>query len=148
MKDKRAIIIKGPQFQSVRDALRDILFQATRLEKRKFRTKWRSFLVNVDGSRRSINDFAPDELDQFRQLQGQENKLVDLVNRSILKCITCGRGNRNMVYNKAYDAWYCTVCYGLGLDHAQELRQERKKCRKKTVSFERKTIEDHSKTFL
>jgi len=68
-----------------------------------------------------------------------------MINRSILSCVTCGKGERDMVYNKAYGAWYCTECYGLERISAQKRAKVKKGMPK---SCEEKVIESHSKTFL
>ena len=147
MRDKRAIIIKSPKLQKIRNNLRDLFYRAVDSKWNKVHDTRRGLLFRSDGSRRSIHDFSPDELAYFRKLQEQESSITDMINRSILSCVTCGKGERDMVYNKAYDAWYCTECYGLERVSAQK-RAKAKEKKREPKSCEEKAIESHSKTFL
>jgi len=148
MRDKRAIVIKSLKLQKIRNGFRDIFYQSARLKRKRIHEKWRNYLVNSDGSRRSIEDLSPGELKQFRLLQQEENQLTDMINRSILKCVACGKGYEDMVYNKAYDAWYCTECYGLHRGHAKKLSKEKKEGAAKPQGHEEEAIDELYKTFL
>lgn len=144
MKDKRAIIIKSPKLQKVRNNLRDVIIQAFHIQwKRLFDERDKISHYN-NGKPKSVRKMTPDEKKRFRMLQEQETELSSSLDRSILVCVSCGKGHRDMVYNKAYDAWYCTSCYGLEREYAKELRQTRVK----PESHEDKAIKSHSKTFL
>lgn len=145
MRDKRAIIIKDPRLQKIRNNLRGVIIQAYHAQWKEIHDKWRAYFFNSDGSRRDIDDLSPVELRQFRELQEQENNLSNSLDRSILICVACGKADRDMVYNKAYNAWYCTECYGLERTTAQERARVPQKDSK---SCEEKAIEEHSKTFL
>jgi len=119
MRDKRVIIIKNPRLQKIRNNLRDVLIQA-------YHAQWNMLFDQMDkisrddnGRPKSVRDMTPEEKKRFRDLQEQENELSNLLDRSILTCVACGKGHRDMVYNKAYDAWYCTFCYGLELASAR-----------------------------
>lgn len=147
MRDKRAIIIKSPKLQKIRNNLRDLFYRAINSKWNEVHDTRRSLLFNSDGSRRSIHSFSPDELAYFRKLQDQEANITDMINRSILSCVTCGKGERDMVYNKAYDAWYCTECYGIERLSARK-RVKVKERENESKSCEEKAIESHSKTFL
>lgn len=145
MRDKRAIIIiKDPKLQKIRNNLRDILISAYHVQWKEIHDKWRSYFFNSDGSRINIDDLSPSELKEFRRLQEKENELSKSLDKSILVCIACGKGHRDMVYNKPYKAWYCTECYGMERSYAQE----RAKSKAKPKGHEEKAIESHSKTFL
>ncbi|KKL56902.1 hypothetical protein LCGC14_2240770 [marine sediment metagenome] len=98
-----------------------------------------------NGKIRSVRYMDSDEKKRFRLLQGQQNELGSLLDRSILVCITFGKGHRDMVYNKAYDAWYCTECYNIERLSAQKRAKAK---RQRTKSHEEEAIENHSKTFL
>lgn len=104
--------------------------------------------VTSDGVYRSIRDLSSSELGLFRQLQAQESSLRDLADRSICKCVACRKPDRDMVYNKAYDAWYCTECYGLHRAHAKELAEKAKEGAAKPCGHEEKAIDELYKTFL
>ena len=147
MRDKRAIIIKTPSLRRIRNNLRSILLEVYHIQWKKIHDEWRSYLFNSDGSRRSIESLSPDELKRFRLLQQEENQLTDVINRSICVCVACGKGDRDMVYNKAYDAWYCTECYGLHHAHAKKLAKKAKEGAK-PHGHEEKAIDELYKTFL
>ena len=142
MRDKRAIIIKKPNLQRVRNSLRVIFYQAARSERKKFYNAWRSFLFSSDGTRRDISEFSPDELKEFRAFQSKEENLGSIIRRSILMCVSCGRGDQDMVYNKSYDAWYCTECYDLHHRHAK------KRVRNQSQAHEDTTMDELSESFL
>lgn len=148
MRDKRAIIIKSPRLQKIRNNLRIILMKAVTQKLIELLHEREKLKITVGGIRQSIDDLPSVELKEFRALQEQENMLRDLANRSICKCIACGNPDRDMVYNKAYYAWYCTECYGMEHDYAKELRQKRAETGRKPKGHEEKAIESHSKTFL
>jgi hypothetical protein len=76
-----------------------------------------------EGGRRSLDELSVAELKRYRKIQDLGNKLSSAAGRSICSCITCGKGDRDMVYNKSYDAWYCTECYDMHRTAAIELFQ-------------------------
>ncbi len=145
MKDKRAIIIKTPKLRKIRNNFRDLWLKATSSKWNNIYDRRRDMLFRSDGSRITISAFSPSELAQFRNLQSQEATLRELASRSICMCVTCGKGEQDMVYNKAYDAWYCTECYGMERLNTQE--RAKLKIRK-LKPCEEKAIQSHSKTFL
>jgi hypothetical protein len=120
MKDKRAIIIKDPRLQKIRNALGNIILEAYHIQYKSIHNKGRTLLIKDDGTNQDIDELSPNKLKKFRQLQKQESKLRDLARRSICMCVSCGRGDQDMVYNKPYNAWYCTECYGMHLASARE----------------------------
>ncbi|MFX1457643.1 MAG: hypothetical protein ACFFDB_19935 [Promethearchaeota archaeon] len=140
MRDKRSIIIKNPKLIIARNSLRMVLMQAVNRRLIDLLHQEEKMEKNANGTYRSIKDFTPSELNQYRELQNWQSELRDIASRSICKCVACGKGDRDMVYNKAYDAWYCTSCYGMERDYA--------KASKKAKRHEGKAIESHSKTFL
>lgn len=142
MRDKRAIILKNPKLQKIRNSLRDIIYQAAGLERKRSHQAWRSFLINSDGNRRDIFDLSPAELKEFRAFQSKEENLGSIIRRSILMCVSCGRGDQDMVYNKSYDAWYCTECYDLHHRHAK------KRVRNQSQAHEDTTMDELSESFL
>lgn len=146
MKDKHAIIIKDPHLQKIRNNLRNVFFQAARSKRKEYFNQCQDILVNPDGTHRSVDDLTSDELKKFRFLQEQENQISDMINRSILTCVSCGKGYEDMVYNKAYCAWYCTECYEMHRDYAKELFQTIGKT--KPVGHEEEAIHELYETFL
>ena len=148
MRDKRAIIIKSPRLQKAKNGLRIVLMKAVNQRLIELLDERETLRVSSDGVYRNIDDLPPIELAKFRALQEQENRLTDLAQRSICKCVACRKPDRDIVYNKAYDAWYCTECYGMERAYAKELQQKRAKTGGKPKGHEEKVIESHSKTFL
>ncbi|HEC41084.1 hypothetical protein LCGC14_1603180 [marine sediment metagenome] len=110
MRDRRTIIIKSPQLRKIRNGLRDILLTAVRLEWKKIFDEMNKISRYSDGTKKSVKNMSLTEEAHFRRLQNKQSKLRNIADRSICKCITCGKGDRDMTYNKAYDSWYCTEC--------------------------------------
>ena len=135
MKDKRAIIIKDSKLQRIRNNFRSLFASAVNDRWNRLFDEMGKLRYTQEGVRRPISKFSADELVKFRALQKNQNELTGLLNRSICSCIVCGKGERDMVYNKPYNSWYCTECYGM------ERRRALSKHRKGRY------IEDHSKTF-
>jgi ABC-type phosphate transport system auxiliary subunit len=149
MKDKRAIIIKNPRLQTIRNNFRTLFLKAINTELIRLLNERQNLKIDSDGISRSIDDLPPNQLKKYRQLQEQENNLRESSYRSILACVSCGKSDRDMVYNKAYDAWYCTECYRLHQSYAKELQQRQKgKDKTKPQGHEEKTIDELYKTFL
>lgn len=121
MKNKRKIEIKNPRLQRVRNSLRNLVIESTSARRKEMRTKMKELETYNNGTRRSIRDFTPDELKEFRALQQQENRLGQYLRQSICLCLTCGKRDRDMVYNKSQFSWYCTECYGEQHRHAKKL---------------------------
>ncbi|KKL55665.1 hypothetical protein LCGC14_2253160 [marine sediment metagenome] len=147
MRDKRAIIIKDPRLQKIRNNLRDILLEAVSSRWNKLFDEMDKLDYTPEGEVRTIDDYSSSELQKYRAYQREQSALRDLANRSICKCVTCGKGERDMVYNKSYDAWYCTECYGMERLSAQK-RAKVKAKKRETKHCEEKAIESHSETFL
>ncbi len=120
MRDKRAIIIKNPRLQKIRNNLRRLLLAVVSVKWNKLFDEMDRLRYTPGGTRRTVDDFTSDELREYRAYQAQQNDLRKLSDKSICKCVMCGKADRDMVYNKAYDAWYCTFCYGLELASARQ----------------------------
>ncbi|KKL62191.1 hypothetical protein LCGC14_2187670 [marine sediment metagenome] len=142
MRDKRAIIIKTPQLQRVRNGLRVVLMKAVTAKLIELLDARKKIMISNDGTRRTIDDLLPEELEQYRTIQQQESRLNNVSGRSICECITCRASDRDMVYNKSYDAWYCTECYGLHRTYAK------KRVRKQSQAHEDTTMDELSESFL
>lgn len=145
MRDKRAIIIKDSRLKKIRDNLRDVIIQAYHIHWKKLFDEMDKISRDVNGRPRSVRKLSLDEKKRFRELQELQSGLSNSLDRSILTCVACGKGHRDMVYNKAYRAWYCTECYGMERLSAQKRAKVKKRAAK---SHEEETIESHSKTFL
>ena len=148
MRDKRTIIIKNPRLQKIRNNLRSVLIEAIHVRTKNIRNQLKDLKKNPDGTRRTIDDLTKEELKKYRALQEEENYLRDLSYRSICMCVACGKGERDMVYNKAYDAWYCTECYNLHRAHAKKLAKKKKEGAAKPQGHEEKALDELYKTFL
>jgi len=148
MRDKRTIVIKNPRLRKIRDSLRDILIGVYHAQWKEIHDARRKLLFDSDGNRHTIDDLSAENLQLFRKLQEQENELSNSLDRSILVCVSCGKGHRDMIYNKAYDAWYCTECYGLHRGHAKKLAKRKKEGAAKPQGHEEKAVDELYKTFL
>ena len=142
MRDKRAVIIKHSQLQKIRNNLRDLLLKAVSVRWNALFDDMNKLRFDSSGIRRTIDDFSEDEVKYFRGPQKEQAELRDIQHRSILMCITCGRGDQDMVYNKSYDAWYCTECYNL------HRTQAKKRTRQQSQGHEDTTMDELSESFL
>jgi len=138
MRDKRAIIIKNPRLREVRNNLRLILLSAVTDRLTNLLDERQKLKIGKDGS--------PSELSQYRDLQKQESQLSMSADKSICKCVACGKADRDMVYNKPYRAWYCTECYNMHRAYAKELFQVIGKT--KPQGHEETAIHELYETFL
>lgn len=145
MRDKRIIIIKNPRLQRIRNNLRYLLLRAVSIKWNELFDEMGEISRDDKGGIKSVRYMAPDEKKRFRVLQQEQARLRKLADKSICKCVTCGKIDRDMAYNKAYNAWYCTECYGLERATAQERARVHQRGSK---SCEEEAIEEHSKTFL
>jgi len=148
MRDKRAIIIKSQELQKIRNEFRKLFLKAISVKWNEFFDEMDKISRYEDGTPKSVKKMTSSEERRFRYLQKEQSRLKDFANRSICKCIACGSPDRDMVYNKAYDAWYCTECYRMERDYAKELREKRAKAGGKPKGHEEEAVESHSKTFL
>ncbi len=146
MKNKRKIEIKNPRLQRVRNSLRNLIIEATSARRMEMRTRMKELETSNNGTRRTIRDFTPDELKEYRALQQQESRLGQYLRQSICFCMTCQSRDRDMVYIKSHYSWYCTECYSGQRDYAKELFQTIGKT--KPEGHEEKAIHEHYETFL
>ncbi len=115
MRNGRTIRIKDPQLQKIRNSLRDVIIAA----------------VNA-------------RLREYRSLQQRRTSLKQFLRQSICCCMTCGRRDRDMVYNKPQNSWYCTECYEGQHEHARKMAR----IEQKDLSYEDKRMADYYDTFL
>ena len=114
MKDKRVIRIQNPRFRKIRNEFR-LLWHAA------LDSRWNEIFDEIEemsfdreGNRLDVNDLeASGSLGRLRFLQLAQSELAEKIRLSICQCATCGRADRDMYYNKAYGAWWCTDCAGL-----------------------------------
>ncbi|KKL08915.1 hypothetical protein LCGC14_2571100, partial [marine sediment metagenome] len=118
---KRKIEIKNPRLQRVRNSLRNLIIEATSARKMEMRTRMKELETSNDGTQRRLRDLTPDELKEYRTLQQKKARLGEYLRQSICLCLTCGKRDRDMVYNKSQFSWYCTECYGEQHRHAKKL---------------------------
>lgn len=119
MKDKRKITVRNLKLQTIRNNLRVILIKANVALLLKIQEEMYSIAPN------SVRNLAPDDLKRFRKLQNMHAEFSDIGGRSICSCHACGKSNRNMIYNKPYDAWYCVECYDRNKNFYKKVLQER-----------------------
>lgn len=148
MRDKRVIAIKSPKLRKIRNGLRMVFLKAVSAKWNELFDEMDKLSRYEDGTPKSVKKMTSIEEKRFRELQEEQSSLRSLAGRSICKCVTCGSPDRDMVYNKAYDAWYCTSCYGMERTYAKEMHQKRVKTGGKPKGYEEEAVESHSKTFL
>ncbi len=98
------------------------------------------------GGKRTFGDLSSDDQQQYRTYQKERESLSDLSHRSICMCVSCGKGKRDMAYNKAYKAWYCTECFNMHREYAKEQFQTFGKTHPE--GHEETAIHDLYETFL
>lgn len=145
MRDKRAIIIKDSRLRKIRNNLRLLWLKAMSAKWNRLFDEMDRLSKNDDGSIKSVKYMTPEDKARFRALQEEQSQLRSMADRSICKCVACAKANRDMVYNKAYDAWYCIECYGK--EHSIARRRV-KVGQKGSKSCREEALEEHSKTFL
>ena len=123
MRDRRAIIIKNPRLRKVRNELRKLFLKAVSREWNKLFDEKEKISKYKDGTVKSVKNMSASEEMHFRSLQNKQAKLRNISDKSICKCTTCGKADRDMTYNKAYDSWYCTECYDMHRTAAKFLFQ-------------------------
>ena len=106
MKKKKAIIIKNPLLQTLRNNLREIILDAFYRELHKLSVKERSIWEG-----KSVNELSKVENDEFHDLIDRQNKLREAKNRSICECPVWSQTNKDMIYNPKTQYWYCLDCY-------------------------------------
>ena len=98
MKRHRAIIIKDPRLQKIRDNLR-------------------ALIIHESVSRRK---------NLYEEGRFKEEILLDRsVNKSICRCSSCRKINRDRVYNPSLNMWFCVECYRLSQDTYKEILEKK-----------------------
>lgn len=98
MKRHRAIIIKIPRLQKIRDNLRSLIIHESISRRKNFK-----------------------ERNMFKE----ESELRRLVDRSICRCSSCRRINSDRVYNPSLNMWFCVECYRLSQDTYKEILEKK-----------------------
>lgn len=141
MRDRRAIFIKNPSLKKIRNNLRDLWYRAVSNKGKKLSDK-----MNELQSEKIFKDLSHGDQQKYRAYQNEKYLLEDSSRRSILMCVSCGKGGRDMAYNKAYKAWYCTECFDMHREYAKELFQILGKTN--PVGHEEVAIHELYETFL
>jgi hypothetical protein len=101
MKDQKIIALKNPNLIKLRDNIRRILLSACYFQIRQLsdqevkimnKTQWKS---TVDSNR----------------LKYQQEKIKKILEKSICTCNICNSFEKNMIFDKPSDEWYCLDCY-------------------------------------
>ncbi len=102
MKDNRRVILKTERFRKIRFNLRRIIIDSVYDEIEILRNYLKLY--------RAILESTPKEQKEVFFLQGTKQELIRALNRSICVCSICTKDDRDMVYIKSHNEWYCTKC--------------------------------------
>jgi len=123
MKNKKTIRIKNSKLQKIRNELRNIWFAAKSSQYRKYFDE----LETIEKTERGYwrKNFSPRQRQRAIELTEKQRELDRLVNRSICKCPSCNASEKDMIYNRPLDMWYCTDCFQGMIDfyHQQKEKQ-------------------------
>lgn len=108
MKKKKTIIIKNPRLQKLRLNLRMVLIKAVSSEWNKLHEKQKKYLYDSLGNAKKMDVF---EKEQFRKIERGKQLLLRMENRSVCRCPSCQKTDRNMIFNPELQTWYCIDCY-------------------------------------
>jgi hypothetical protein len=114
VKDKHVIKISNSRLRKIRNEFRLLWHTvlSSRLHKVNDELEKMKF-DDTDGHRILIDERNPENLKYYRSLQSVKAELRESIRMSICECASCGRADRDMYYNKTYNAWWCTDCAGL-----------------------------------
>lgn len=114
MRDKRIIKIRNFRLRKIRNELRLLWHSVSSSQWNKITDELEEMMFDKnDGHRVLISERSPENLKYYRSLQDERNQLRENIRMSICECASCGRADRDMYYNKTYDAWWCADCAGL-----------------------------------
>lgn len=114
MKDRRIIKIRNPLLRKIRDEFRLLWHAALNSRWNEIFDEMERIDSNENGRLLTVEEMEEyGVLERYRFLQVAKNELSMRIKLSICQCATCGRADRDMYYNKTYNAWWCTDCAGL-----------------------------------
>lgn len=125
MKDKRKISVQNSNLRRFRNNLRNIIIEANGVILLKIRGEREEITAKGDGSNIYVGSLTPKDLKKFRKLQNTHEELGEIVRRSICLCHACNKSDRDMIFNKPYDAWYCVECYDRNKNFYKKVLRER-----------------------
>ena len=102
MRNNRRVVLKTERFRKIRYNLRRIIINSVYDEF--------EILGNFASLYGAPLDLTPQEEIELYRLEGKRQNLLDALSKSICKCDLCSKDDRDMVYIKIHDAWYCTKC--------------------------------------
>lgn len=116
MKDNRKVIIKNQLLKKVRNNLRKILITSVYDQIEIYQN-----FINLYGD---LFELTLEEQKEVYFLQSSKQKLEGTLNNSICVCALCTKDDRDMVYIKSHDIWYCTKCQDKEYIWYQEMGSE------------------------
>ena len=57
------------------------------------------------------------DLDRYKKLVRENEKLRHILECSICMCPACGRSDRDMIFNPVTKVWFCVDCYELNREY-------------------------------
>ncbi len=101
MRKKRTISVRHPQLVRFRNALREVISTAKRVETRKLLDEGKGLRPTeseADGKR-------------VWELSDKQSKLAYAWDSSICVCVLCGSRTCDMTFNSHMKEWFCVKCY-------------------------------------
>ena len=122
MKNKRIIKIKNPKLQKLRNNLREIWLAA-------LASQWRKYfdeLEKVEKTERGYwrKNYTQKQLEREDELVEKQRELDRLEDSSICKCPSCNASEKDMIYNRPLEMWYCTSCYQKMIDFYHDTKRK------------------------
>ena len=105
MKDGKRIIIKTPYLRNLRNFLRLVIDKAVHSEV----SMLDQFLEMFEN--KPYSKLTQEEREDRSKFYRLKWSLLNSLKNSICECMTCTRGDRDMVYVEEVNGWCCTECY-------------------------------------
>ena len=116
MKHKKAIKIKDPKLQKIRNNLRSILIKFALDKESRLRKELTSLWRDESGNP-TPQEYYEVSLGASRRPVREMGEIKKILDRSICMCPVCGRSNRDMIFNPVTKVWFCVHCYGLNREY-------------------------------
>ena len=78
--------------------------------------KTRNYL-DEQGDLLALDKMDSFDLDRYKKLNRESEKLECILDRSICKCPACRRSDRDMIFNPVTKVWFCVHCYELNREY-------------------------------
>ncbi len=117
MKHKKAIEIKDPQLRKIRNNLRLLCVSVVNSRVGDY--------LDEQGDLLALDKMNSFDLDQYKKINRENEKLKSILNRSICLCPVCQRSDRDMVFNPVTKVWFCVRCYELNREYYKHTKDKK-----------------------